>query len=168
MKYNTSQYSWCAVRSDAKERTSWRTSCRLYVHIFRLCSYHVLMTYSADFNGPKYHKNRTFSGRTGTLLCFQARHSSTNCSSTSDLTVLKKKKRKQHWPTENYRKRTQAQHPLLSYLSQLLIRCSCWCCTSSSCAWVLKPRPLASSATCKQFKNLFGLFDSLKKNPEDC
>ena len=53
----------------------------------RLCSYHVLITYSADWNGPKVDKNLAFLGLAETLLCFQARCSSATCSSTSDLTV---------------------------------------------------------------------------------
>ena len=46
------------------------------------------MTYSADWNGPKFHRNLTFSGQAGTFLCFLARRCSATRSSMSDLTVI--------------------------------------------------------------------------------
>ena len=75
------------VRSGAEERRFWRA--RLDVLIFRLHSYHVLISYSAECIGPKFHKTLMFLGQAGTFLSFQARRSSAKRSSTSDLTVLK-------------------------------------------------------------------------------
>ena len=60
---------------------------RLDVLIFRLRSYHVLISYSAECNGPKFYKTLTFLGQAGMFLSFQARCSSAMRSSTSDLTV---------------------------------------------------------------------------------
>ena len=77
---------WCTtVRSGAEERRFW--GARLDVLIFRLRSYHVLISYSAECSGPKFHKTRMFLGQAGTFLSFQARRSSAKRSSTSDLTV---------------------------------------------------------------------------------
>ena len=47
----------------------------------------VLITYSAECNGPKFHKTLMFLGQAGMFLSFQARRSSATRSSTSDLTV---------------------------------------------------------------------------------
>ena len=74
------------VRSGAEERTF--LGARLDVLIFRLRSYHVLISYSAESNGPKFYKTLMFLGQAGMFLSFQARRSSATRSSTSDLTVL--------------------------------------------------------------------------------
>ena len=74
------------VRSGAKERWFW--GARLDVLIFRLRSYHVLILYSAECIGPKFHKTLMFLGQAGTFLSFQARRTSAKRSSTSDLTVV--------------------------------------------------------------------------------
>ena len=76
---------WHTVRSGAEERTFW--GARLDVLIFRLRSYHVLISYSAESNGPKFFKTLMFLGQAGMFLSFQARRSSATRSSTSDLTV---------------------------------------------------------------------------------
>ena len=73
------------VRSGAEERRFW--GARLDVLIFRLRSYHVLMSYSAECNGPKFYKTLKFLGQAGMFLSFQAGRSSATRSSTSDLTV---------------------------------------------------------------------------------
>ena len=73
------------VRSGAEERRFW--GARLDVLTFRLRSYHVLISYSAECSGPKFHKRLMFLGQAGTFLSFQARRSSAKRSSTSDLTV---------------------------------------------------------------------------------
>ena len=73
------------VRSGAEERTFW--GARLDVLIFRLHSYHVLISYSAEWNGPKFYKTLNVLGQAGMFLSFQARRSSATRSSTSDLTV---------------------------------------------------------------------------------
>ena len=73
------------VRSGAEERRFW--GARLDVLIFRLRSYHVLILYSAECSGPKFHKTLMFLGQAGTFLSFQARRSTAKRSSTSDLTV---------------------------------------------------------------------------------
>ena len=73
------------VRSGAEEYTFW--GARLDVLIFRLHSYHVLISYSAECSGPKFHKTLMFFGQAGAFLSFQARRSSAMRSSTSDLTV---------------------------------------------------------------------------------
>ena len=75
------------VRSGAEERRFWGS--RLDVLIFRLRSYHVLISYSAECIGPKFHKTLMFLGQAGTFLSFQARRSSAKRSSTSDLTVAR-------------------------------------------------------------------------------
>ena len=78
--------SWrSTVRSGAEERTFW--GARLDVLTFRLRSYHVLISYSAEWSGPKFHKTLMFLGQAGTFLSFQARRSLAMRSSTSDLTV---------------------------------------------------------------------------------
>ena len=74
------------VRSGAEERTFW--GARLDVLIFRLRFYHVLITYSAECNGPKFYRTLMFLGQAGMFLSFQARRSSATRSSTSDLTVV--------------------------------------------------------------------------------
>ena len=74
------------VRSGAEERTFW--GARLDVLIFRLCSYHVLISYSAECNGPKFYKTLMFLGQAGMFLSVQARRSSATRSSTSDLTGI--------------------------------------------------------------------------------
>ena len=84
--YMTSSRKWSAVRSGAEERRFW--GARLDFLIFRLRSYHVLILYSAECSGPKFHKTLMFLGQAGTFLSFQARCSSAKRSSTSDLTVL--------------------------------------------------------------------------------
>ena len=63
---------------------------RLDVLIFfcRLRSYHVLISYSAECSGPKFHKTLVFLGQAGTFLSFQARRSSAVRSLTSDVTVV--------------------------------------------------------------------------------
>ena len=76
------------VRSGAEERRFW--GARLDVLIFRLRSYHVLISYSAEWSGPKFHKTLAFLGQAGTFLPFQAGRSSAKRSSTSNLTVFKK------------------------------------------------------------------------------
>ena len=73
------------VRSGAEERRSW--GARLDVLSFRLRSYHVLISYSAECNGPKFYKTLMFLVQAGMFLSFQARRSSATRSSTSDLTV---------------------------------------------------------------------------------
>ena len=77
------------VRSGAEERTFW--GARLDVLIFRLRSYHVLISYSEEWNGPKFYKTLKFLGQAGMFLSFQARCSSATRSSTSDLTVADRK-----------------------------------------------------------------------------
>ena len=57
------------------------------VLIFRLRSYHVLISYSAERIGPKFYKTLMFLGQAGMFLSFQARRSSATRSSTSGLTV---------------------------------------------------------------------------------
>ena len=74
------------VTSGAEERTFW--GARLDVLIFRLRSYHVLISYSAESNGPKFYKTLMFLGQAGMFLSFQARRPSATRSSTSDLTVV--------------------------------------------------------------------------------
>ena len=59
------------VRSGAEERTFG--GARLDVLIFRLRSYHVLISYSAECNGPKFYKTMMFLGQAGMFLSFQAR-----------------------------------------------------------------------------------------------
>ena len=54
------------VRSGAKERKFW--GARLDVLIFKLRSYHVLISYSAECIGPKFHKTLMFSGQAGMFL----------------------------------------------------------------------------------------------------
>ena len=73
------------VRSGAEERMF--RGARVDVLIFRLRSYHVLISYSAEGSGTKFHKTLMFLGQAGTVLSFQARRSSAMRSSTSDLTV---------------------------------------------------------------------------------
>ena len=73
------------VRSDAEERTFW--GARVDVLIFRLRSYHVLIMYSAECDGPKFYKTLMFLGQARMFLSFQARRSSATRSSPSDLTV---------------------------------------------------------------------------------
>ena len=73
------------VRSGAEECTF--LGARLDVLIFRLRSYCVLISYTADFNGPKIRKTMMFLGQAGTFLSFQARRSSATRSSASDLIV---------------------------------------------------------------------------------
>ena len=75
-----------AVRSDAEEHTFW--GARLDVLIFRLRSYRVLISHTADCNVPTIRKTLMFLGQGGTFLSFQARRSSATRSSTSDLTVV--------------------------------------------------------------------------------
>ena len=60
---------------------------RLDVLIFRLRFYHVLTSYTADCNGPKFLKTLMFLDQAGTFLSYKARRSSAKRSSTSDLTV---------------------------------------------------------------------------------
>ena len=81
-----SLYFWCTVRSGAEERTFW--GARLDVLIFRLRSYHVIISCSAECTGPKFHKTLMFLGQAGMFLSVQARRSSATRSSTSDLTVF--------------------------------------------------------------------------------
>ena len=71
------------VRSGAEERTF--LGARLDVLIFRLRSYHVLISYSAECSGPKFYKTLMFLGQAGMFLSFQARRSSAMRSLTSDL-----------------------------------------------------------------------------------
>ena len=78
-------FMWCTVRSGAEERTFW--GARLDVLIFRLRSYHVLITYGAECNGPKFYKTPMFLGQSGMFLSFQARRSSATRSSTSDISL---------------------------------------------------------------------------------
>ena len=73
------------VRSGAEERRFWGS--RLDVLIFKLRSYHVLISYSAECSGPRFYKKLMFLGQAWTFLSFQARRSSATRSSTSDLTV---------------------------------------------------------------------------------
>ena len=58
------------------------------VLILRLRSYHVLLSYIEDCNGPKFHKTLTSLGHAGTFLPFQAGRSLAMRSSTSNLTVV--------------------------------------------------------------------------------
>ena len=74
------------VRSGAEERMFW--GARLDVLIFRLHSYHILIMYSAECDGPKFCKTLMFLGQAGMFLSFQAKRSSATRSSTSDLTVV--------------------------------------------------------------------------------
>ena len=85
-EYRTSEFNCTTVRSGAEERTFW--GARLDVLIFRLRSYHVLIMYSAECDGPKFYKTLMFLGQAGMFLSFQARRSSAMRSSTSDLTVV--------------------------------------------------------------------------------
>ena len=85
------------VRSGAEERTFW--GARLDVLIFRLRSYHVLISYSAECNGPKFYKTLKFLGQAGTFLSFQAWHSSATRSSTSDVTYCRPLRNV--WPSAN-------------------------------------------------------------------
>ena len=80
-------FSTHTVRSGAEERTFG--GARLDVLIFRLRSYHILISYSAACSGRKFHTTLMFLGQAGTFLSFQARRSSATHSSTSDLTVVK-------------------------------------------------------------------------------
>ena len=73
------------VRSGAEERKFG--GARQNVLIYRLRSYHVLISYSAECSGPKFQQTLMFLGQAGTFLSFQARRSSAMRSSTSDLTV---------------------------------------------------------------------------------
>ena len=87
----SAEWSYCwilctTVRSGAEERRFW--GAWLDVLIFRLRSYHVLISYSAECIGPKFHKTLMFLDQAGMFLSFQARRSSAKRSSTSDLTVL--------------------------------------------------------------------------------
>ena len=83
------------VRSGAEECTFW--GARLDVLIFRLRSYRVLIKYSAECNGPKFHKTLMFLGQAGMFLSFQARRSSATRSSTSDLTVYDDSCKVENW-----------------------------------------------------------------------
>ena len=83
------------VRSGAEERRFW--GARLDVLIFRLRSYHVLISYSAECSGPKFYKTLMFLGQAGTFLSLQARRSSAMRSSTSDLTVICLSWRNRYW-----------------------------------------------------------------------
>ena len=74
-----------AVRSDAEKHTFY--GARLNVLNVRLRSYHVLISYIVDCNGPTFYKKLTFLGQAGTFLFCQARHSSATHYSASDLTV---------------------------------------------------------------------------------
>ena len=83
---NSAKPKGSTVRSGAEERTFW--GARLDVLIFRLRSYRVLISYTADFNGHNIRKTLMFLDQAGMFLSFQARRSSATRSSTSDLTVI--------------------------------------------------------------------------------
>ena len=86
MCYKKGSATSTTVRSGAEERRFW--AARLDVLTFRLRSYHVLISYSAECSGQKFYKTLMFLGQAGTFLSFQARRSSAKRSSTYDLTVF--------------------------------------------------------------------------------
>ena len=104
------------VRSGAEERTF--LGARLDVLIFRLRSYHVLISYSAESNGPTFYKILMFLGQAGMFLSFQARRSSATRSSTSDLTVLGKHNRPE--PTAKSCIKAAAYVEICNFLVRLL------------------------------------------------
>ena len=74
------------VRSGAEERTFF--GARLDILIFKLRSYHVLISYTVECSGPKFQRTLMFLGQAGTFLSSQAVRSSAKRSLTSDLTIL--------------------------------------------------------------------------------
>ena len=71
------------VQLDRVPKDARFEGARLDVLISRLRSYHVLISYSAECNGPTFYRTLMFLGQAGMFLPFQARCSSATHSSTS-------------------------------------------------------------------------------------
>ena len=92
--HNTSfsSHKWSRIKAETIQSDRMLKNVRLWgakldIVFFRQRSCRILISHTADCNGPKLRKTLMFLGQAGTFLSFQARRSSATRSSTSDLTA---------------------------------------------------------------------------------